>query len=194
MISGKNKIPADVSKETQRPEWKEPRKRNLSWAGIADCLGIILRFRITVQQSASHSLYREIFSASSAVLFGYAFRNDNRNHHAGALVSLHWGIVIKNEFSWLEFYRWAVAEACVQDRQPLKPERSVSSRYCLRLLQPYWDCCHWPLVLISTSSLFQHLNPHIFFGGDSVVFWGHWPGPWYLGWYLPSSPDHGSMY
>ena len=35
-----------------------------------------------------------------------------------------------------------------------------------------WFVATWRLDLILIVALFQHFNPNIFFGGDSVVFWG----------------------
>ena len=96
------------------------------------------------------------------------------------------GIVIKNGILLIEFtdeFRSRgirIREAAIQaGKIRIIPVMLTALATILGLL---------PLAVgfnINLVSLFQHLDPNIFFGGDSVVFWG--PLPWTIIFGLASS-------
>jgi multidrug efflux pump subunit AcrB len=116
----------------------------------------------------------EIFFSVIGVLMGYAITGMTiASIMLGVGVIGLAGIVIKNGILLIEFTDelrgrgMRTREAAIQaGRIRIIPVMLTAIATMLGLL---------PLAVgfnIDFVSLFQHLNPHIFFGGDSVVFWG----------------------
>lgn len=172
----KTKIPADVTiKQTGQGEQEAETSAFLGKAlGIA--LGLI--FLILVLQFNSLSkpfiVLTEIFFSVIGVLIGYAATGMTiATIMLGVGVVGLAGIVIKNGILLIEFTDELrgrgirTREAAIQaGRIRIIPVMLTAIATILGLL---------PLAVgfnIDFVSLFRELNPHIFFGGDSVVFWG----------------------
>ncbi|MEO7311972.1 MAG: efflux RND transporter permease subunit [Chitinophagaceae bacterium] len=172
----KNRIPADVTiKQTGQGEQEA---ETSSFLGLALGIALGMIFLILVLQFNSMSkpfiVLTEIFFSVIGVLLGYAFTGMTiATIMLGVGVIGLAGIVIKNGILLIEFtdeLRGRVTrtrEAAIQaGRIRIIPVLLTAIATTLGLL---------PLAVgfnIDFVSLFQHLNPHIFFGGDSVVFWG----------------------
>ncbi len=116
----------------------------------------------------------EIFFSVIGVLLGYAFTGMTiATIMLGVGVIALAGIVIKNGILLIEFTdelrgRGMRTKAAAIEAGKIRiiPVLLTAVATILGLL---------PLAVgfnIDFVSFFQHLNPHIFFGGDSVVFWG----------------------
>ncbi|MFN8250212.1 MAG: efflux RND transporter permease subunit, partial [Ferruginibacter sp.] len=172
----KNKIPADVSMKLSGQSEQE--KETQSFLGLALLIALGIIFMILVLQFNSISkpfiVLTEIFFSIIGVLLGYAFTGMTiATIMLGVGIIALAGIVIKNGILLIEFTdelrgrgmrtRQAAIEA---GKIRIIPVLLTAVATILGLL---------PLAVgfnIDFVSLFQHLNPHIFFGGDSVVFWG----------------------
>ena len=172
----KNRIPADVSiKQTGQGE-QEAETNSFLVNSFVLALGLI--FLILVLQFNSLSkpfiVLTEIFFSVIGVLLGYALTGMTiaTIMLLVGVIGLA-GIVIKNGILLIEFtdelrhrgYR--TREAAIHaGKIRIIPVLLTALATTLGLL---------PLAVgfnIDFASLFQELNPHIFFGGDSVVFWG----------------------
>lgn len=175
-FKAKNKIPADVTlKLSGQSEQEKETQTFLGWA-LVGALAII--FMILVLQFNSISkpfiVITEIFFSIIGVFLGYAFTGMTiATIMLGVGIIALAGIVIKNGILLIEFTdelrgrgmrtRAAAIEA---GKIRIIPVLLTAVATILGLL---------PLAVgfnIDFVSFFQHLNPHIFFGGDSVVFWG----------------------
>jgi multidrug efflux pump subunit AcrB len=143
---------------------------------LAIALGLI--FLILVLQFNSLSkpfiVLTEIFFSVIGVLLGYAFTGMTiATIMLGVGIVGLAGIVIKNGILLIEFTdelrsrKVRTREAAIQaGRIRIIPVMLTAVATILGLL---------PLAVgfnIDFVSFFRNLNPHIFFGGDSVVFWG----------------------
>ena len=171
-----NKIPSDVTIKLSGQSEQE--KETSGFLGKAFLISMGIIFMILVLQFNSMSkpfiVLTEIFFSVIGVLIGYALTGMTiaTIMMGVGLVGLA-GIVIKNGILLIEFtdelrgrgYR--IREAAIQaGKIRIIPVMLTAIATILGLL---------PLAVgfnIDFISLFQHLNPHIFFGGDSVVFWG----------------------
>jgi multidrug efflux pump len=169
-------IPADVNiKQTGQGE-QEAETNSFLGMALAIALGLI--FLILVLQFNSLSkpfiVLTEIFFSVIGVLLGYAITGMTiASIMLGVGVIGLAGIVIKNGILLIEFTDelrgrgMRTREAAIQaGRIRIIPVMLTAIATILGLL---------PLAVgfnINFVSFFQHLNPHIFFGGDSVVFWG----------------------
>jgi multidrug efflux pump subunit AcrB len=139
---------------------------------------MLLIFLILVLQfnsmSKSFIVMSEIFFSIIGVLLGYALTGMTiATIMLGVGIVGLAGIVIKNGILLIEFTDELrgrgikTREAAIQaGRIRIIPVLLTAVATIMGLL---------PLAIgfnINFVSLFQHLNPHIFFGGDSVVFWG----------------------
>ncbi len=175
-FKSKSKIPADVSiKQTGQSEQEAETNKFLMTAFFL-ALGLI--FLILVMQFNSMSkafiVLTEIFFSVIGVLLGYAFTGMTiaTIMLLVGVIGLA-GIVIKNGILLIEFTDELrgrgvkTREATIQaGKIRIIPVLLTALATMLGLL---------PLAVgfnINFVSFFQHLNPHIFFGGDSVVFWG----------------------
>jgi multidrug efflux pump subunit AcrB len=170
------KIPADVNiKQTGQGEQEAETQAFLGTA-LVIALGLI--FLILVLQFNSLSkpfiVLTEIFFSVIGVLLGYAFTGMTISTiMLGVGVIGLAGIVIKNGILLIEFTDELrgrgvrTREAAIQaGKIRIIPVMLTAIATMLGLL---------PLAVgfnIDFVSFFQKLNPHIFFGGDSVVFWG----------------------
>ena len=172
----KNKIPSDVTLKLSGQSEQEKETQSFLGTALIIALGII--FLILVLQFNSISkpfiVITEIFFSVIGVLLGYALTGMTiATIMLGVGVIALAGIVIKNGILLIEFTdelrgrgmrtRAAAIEA---GKIRIIPVMLTAIATILGLL---------PLAVgfnINFVSFFQHLNPHIFFGGDSVVFWG----------------------
>lgn len=175
-FKAKTKIPADVTLKLtgQSEQEKETQQFLLTAFGIA--IGLI--FLILVLQFNSMSkpfiVVTEIFFSVIGVLLGYAITGMTiaTIMLLVGIVGLA-GIVIKNGILLIEFTDelrgrgMRTREAAIRaGKIRIIPVLLTAVATILGLL---------PLAVgfnIDFVSLFQHGNPEIFFGGDSVVFWG----------------------
>ncbi|MFT3909160.1 MAG: efflux RND transporter permease subunit [Ferruginibacter sp.] len=172
----KNRIPDDVTiKQTGQGE-QEAETNTFLVSAFFTALGLI--FLILVLQFNSLSkpfiVLTEIFFSVIGVLLGYAFTGMTiaTIMLLVGVIGLA-GIVIKNGILLIEFTDelrgrgLKTREAAIQaGKIRIIPVMLTAVATMLGLL---------PLAVgfnINFVSFFQELNPHIFFGGDSVVFWG----------------------
>ena len=172
----KTKIPADVTiKQTGE---SEQQAETLSFLGTSLLTALLLIFLILVLQFNSLSkpfiVLTEIFFSIIGVFIGYAVTGMSMaTIMVGVGVIGLAGIVIKNGILLIEFtdelrgrgYKTRAA-AIEAGKIRIIPVMLTALATMLGLL---------PLAVgfnIDFVSLFRHFNPHIFFGGDSVVFWG----------------------
>ena len=149
-----------------------------SFLGMALTIALGLIFLILVLQFNSLSkpfiVLTEIFFSVIGVLLGYAITGMTiASIMLGVGVIGLAGIVIKNGILLIEFTDelrgrgMKTREAAIMaGKIRIIPVMLTAIATILGLL---------PLAVgfnIDFVSLFQHFNPHIFFGGDSVVFWG----------------------
>ena len=175
-FKSKNKIPADVT--LRQSGQGEQEKETQSFLGMALIIALGLIFLILVLQFNSLSkpfiVLTEIFFSVIGVFLGYAFTGMTiATIMLGVGIIGLAGIVIKNGILLIEFTdelrsrKVRTKEAAIQaGRIRIIPVMLTAIATILGLL---------PLAVgfnINFVSFFQHLNPHIFFGGDSVVFWG----------------------
>ncbi len=172
----KNKVPSDVTLKLSGQSEQE--KETQSFLGMALLIALGIIFMILVLQFNSISkpfiVITEIFFSIIGVLLGYAFTGMTiATIMLGVGIIALAGIVIKNGILLIEFTdelrgrgirtKDAAIEA---GKIRIIPVMLTAIATILGLL---------PLAVgfnIDFVSFFQHLNPHIFFGGDSVVFWG----------------------
>jgi multidrug efflux pump len=172
----KAKIPADVTiKQTGE---SEQQAETMSFLGMALLTALLLIFLILVLQFNSLSkpfiVLTEIFFSVIGVFVGYAITGMTMpTIMIGVGIIGLAGIVIKNGILLIEFTEelrgrgMKTREAAIQaGKIRIIPVLLTALATILGLI---------PLAVgfnIDFVSLFQHLKPHIFFGGDSVVFWG----------------------
>ncbi len=170
------KIPADVTVKLSGQSEQE--KETQTFLGTAFMIAIGLIFLILVLQFNSMSkpfiVITEIFFSVIGVLLGYALTGMTiaTIMLLVGIVGLA-GIVIKNGILIIEFTDelrgrgMRTREAAIQaGKIRIIPVLLTAVATILGLL---------PLAVgfnIDFAGLFTHLRPNIFFGGDSVVFWG----------------------
>jgi multidrug efflux pump len=172
----KANIPADVSIKLSGQSEQE--KETQAFLGTAMILAIGIIFLILVLQFNSMSkpfiVITEIFFSIIGVLLGYALTGMTiATIMLGVGVVGLAGIVIKNGILLIEFTDelrgrgMRTREAAIQaGKIRIIPVLLTAVATILGLL---------PLAVgfnIDFTGLFTHLEPNIFFGGDSVVFWG----------------------
>src|SRR6187401_7071 len=175
-FKNKSKIPADVSIKLSGQSEQELETQKFLGSALLIALGII--FLILVLQFNSMSkpfiVITEIFFSVIGVLLGYAITGMTiATIMMGVGIVGLAGIVIKNGILLIEFTDelrgrgMRTREAAIQaGKIRIIPVLLTAIATILGLL---------PLAVgfnIDFVSLFQHLEPHIFLGGDSVVFWG----------------------
>lgn len=170
------RIPSDVT--IKQSGQSEQEKETLSFLGQALIIALLLIFLILVLQFNSLSkpfiVLTEIFFSVIGVFIGYAITGMTMPSImiSVGIVGLA-GIVVKNGILLIEFMDelrnrgMRVREAAIQaGKIRIIPVLLTALATILGLI---------PLAVglnINFVSLFQHLKPNIFFGGDSVVFWG----------------------
>ena len=170
------KIPADVTIKLSGQSEQEKQTSNFLLLSFGIAIGLI--FLILVLQFNSMSkpfiVITEIFFSVIGVLLGYAITGMTiaTIMLLVGIVGLA-GIVIKNGILLIEFTDelrgrgMRTREAAIQaGKIRIIPVLLTALATMLGLL---------PLAIgfnIDFVGLFQHLRPNIFFGGDSVVFWG----------------------
>ncbi len=176
VFKSKVSIPADVTIR-QSGQGQQEAETN-SFLGMALSIALGLIFLILVLQFNSLSkpfiVLTEIFFSIIGVLLGYAITGMTiASIMLGVGIIGLAGIVIKNGILLIEFTDelrgrgMKTKEAAIMaGKIRIIPVMLTAIATMLGLL---------PLAVgfnIDFVSFFQHLNPHIFFGGDSVVFWG----------------------
>jgi multidrug efflux pump subunit AcrB len=175
-FKSKTKIPPDVSIKLSGQSAQEKETNQFLLLSFFIAIGLI--FLILVLQFNSMSkpfiVVTEIFFSVIGVLLGYAFTGMTiaTIMVLVGIVGLA-GIVIKNGILLIEFTDelrgrgMRIREAAIQaGKIRIIPVLLTAVATILGLL---------PLAVgfnIDFVSFFQYLQPHIFFGGDSVVFWG----------------------
>jgi multidrug efflux pump len=175
-FKNQSKIPPDVT--IRLSGQSEQEKETQSFLGTAFIIAIGLIFLILVLQFNSMSkpfiVITEIFFSVIGVLMGYAITGMTiaTIMLLVGIVGLA-GIVIKNGILIIEFTDelrgrgMKTREAAIQaGKIRIIPVLLTAVATILGLL---------PLAIgfnIDFIGLFQHLRPNVFFGGDSVVFWG----------------------
>lgn len=169
-------IPSDVTIR-QTGQGEQEAETN-SFLGMALLIALGLIFLILVLQFNSLSkpfiVLTEIFFSIIGVFLGYAITGMTiASIMLGVGIIGLAGIVIKNGILLIEFTDelrgrgMRTREAAIMaGKIRIIPVMLTAVATILGLL---------PLAVgfnINFVSFFQHLNPHIFFGGDSVVFWG----------------------
>jgi multidrug efflux pump subunit AcrB len=175
-FKNKVRIPEDVT--IRQSGQSEQEAETNAFLGTALVIAIGLIFLILVLQFNSLSkpfiVITEIFFSIIGVLLGYALTGKTiATIMLGVGIIGLAGIVIKNGILLIEFtdelrHRgYKTREAAIQaGKIRIIPVLLTALATMLGLL---------PLAVgfnIDFVSLFQHLDPKIFFGGDSVVFWG----------------------
>lgn len=175
-FKSKMKIPSGVSIKLSGQSEQEQETQSFLGKAMLIAIGII--FLILVLQFNSMSkpfiVITEIFFSIIGVLLGYAFTGMTiATIMLGVGVVGLAGIVIKNGILLIEFTDelrgrgMRTREAAIQaGKIRIIPVMLTALATILGLL---------PLAVgfnIDFAGLFSHLDPHIFFGGDSVVFWG----------------------
>lgn len=175
-FKSKRRIPSDVTIRQSGQSEQEAETQKFLGSALAIALGII--FLILVLQFNSMSkpfiVLTEIFFSVIGVMLGYAITGMTiATIMAGVGIVGLAGIVIKNGILLIEFTDELrsrgikTREAAIQaGRIRIVPVMLTAIATILGLL---------PLAVgfnIDFVKLFTELNPHIFFGGDSVVFWG----------------------
>lgn len=170
------KIPADVTIRLSGQSEQEQETQAFLGTALIIALGII--FLILVLQfngmSKPFIVITEIFFSVIGVLIGYAVTGMTiATIMLGVGVVGLAGIVIKNGILLIEFTDelrgrgMRTREAAIQaGKIRIIPVLLTAVATIMGLL---------PLAVgfnIDFAGLFQHLKPNIFFGGDSVVFWG----------------------
>ena len=172
----KEKIPASVT--IKQSGQGEQEKETQSFLGMALLSALALIFLILVLQfnalSKPFIVLTEIFFSIIGVFIGYAVTGMTiATIMLGVGIIGLAGIVIKNGILLIEFTDELrgrgirMREAAIQaGKIRIIPVLLTALATMLGLL---------PLAVgfnIDFVGLFTHLSPHIFFGGDSVVFWG----------------------
>jgi multidrug efflux pump len=157
---------------------QEDQKETGSFLGKAMLASMLLIFLILVTQFNSISkpiiIFTEIFFSIIGVLLGVAtFKMDMSIVMTGVGIIALAGIVVRNGILLVEFADLMRAEgmnaydAIVEaGRTRMTPVLLTASATILGLI---------PLAVglnIDFTTLFTDLNPHLYFGGDSVAFWG----------------------
>ena len=175
-FKAKTQIPTDVTiKQTGE---SEQQAETLSFLGMSMLSALLIIFLILVLQFNSLSkpfiVLTEIFFSIIGVFMGYAITGMSMaTIMVGVGIVGLAGIVIKNGILLIEFTDelrgrgFRTREAAIQaGKIRIIPVLLTALATILGLL---------PLAVgfnIDFVSMFQHLDPKIFFGGDSVVFWG----------------------
>ncbi|HEU4472438.1 MAG TPA: efflux RND transporter permease subunit [Flavisolibacter sp.] len=175
-FKSKSRIPPDVT--VRQTGVSEQQQETISFLGGAMITALLLIFLILVMQFNSMSkpfiVLTEIFFSIIGVLLGYAITGMTiATIMFGVGVVGLAGIVVKNGILLIEFTDelrgrgMRTREAAIQaGRIRIIPVLLTALATMLGLL---------PLAVgfnIDFVSLFTNLDPRIFFGGDSVVFWG----------------------
>ncbi len=175
-FKSKTRIPSDVViKQTGQGEQEAETNKFLMTAFFL-ALGLI--FLILVLQFNSMSkpfiVLTEIFFSVIGVLLGYAFTGMTiaTIMLLVGIIGLA-GIVIKNGILLIEFTDELRGRGVKTREAAIQAGKIRIIPVLLTALATMLGL--FPLAVgfnINFISFFRHLNPHIFFGGDSVVFWG----------------------
>jgi len=171
-----SKVPPDVT--VRQSGVSEQQEETMAFLGTSLIIALLLIFLILVMQFNSMSkpfiVLTEIFFSVIGVLIGYAVTGMTiATIMLGVGVVGLAGIVVKNGILLIEFTDelrgrgMRTKEAAIQaGKIRIIPVLLTALATMLGLL---------PLAVglnINFETLFTNLKPHLFFGGDSVVFWG----------------------
>ncbi len=157
---------------------QEQQKETADFLGVAFLVAFGLMFMILVTQFNSSSkpliILSEILFSIIGVLIGFSlFKMEISIVMSGVGVLALAGIVVRNGILLVEFSDLLVAQG-----MPLK--EAVAEAAKTRMTPVILTALAATLGLIPLAvglnidfvALFTELNPHIFFGGDNVAFWG----------------------
>ena len=172
----KNKIPADVTIRQTGEGEQEAENIKFLFNALLIALGLI--FLILVLQFNSMSkpfiVLTEIFFSVIGVLLGYAFTGMTiATIMLGVGVVGLAGIVIKNGILLIEFTDELRSRGILTRESAIQAGKIRIIPVMLTAVATILGLL--PLAVgfnINFVSFFTTFNPHIFFGGDSVVFWG----------------------
>ncbi len=176
VFKSKTKIPADVTiKQTGQGEQEKETGIFLITSLIS---ALLIIFLILVLQfnglSKPFIVLTEIFFSIIGVFIGYAVTGMTiATIMLGVGIIGLAGIVIKNGILLIEFTDELRARGYKTKHAAIEAGKIRIIPVMLTALATMLGL--FPLAVglnIDFVSLFQHLNPHLFFGGDSVVFWG----------------------
>ena len=176
VFKSKTKIPADVTiKQTGQGEQEKETGIFLITSLIS---ALLIIFLILVLQfnglSKPFIVLTEIFFSIIGVFIGYAVTGMTiATIMLGVGIIGLAGIVIKNGILLIEFTDELRARGYKTKHAAIEAGKIRIIPVMLTALATMLGL--FPLAVglnIDFVSLFQHLNPHLFFGGDSVIFWG----------------------
>ena len=175
-FKNKKRIPSDVSiKQTGQGEQEKETGIFLITSLVS---ALLIIFLILVLQfnglSKPFIVLTEIFFSIIGVFIGYAVTGMTvATIMLGVGIIGLAGIVIKNGILLIEFTDELRARGYKTKQAAIEAGKIRIIPVLLTALATMLGL--FPLAVglnIDFVSLFQHLNPHLFFGGDSVVFWG----------------------
>jgi multidrug efflux pump len=175
-FKAKTKLPPGVNIKLSGQSEQEQATQIFLRNAMLIAMGII--FLILVLQFNSMSkpfiVMSEIFFSVIGVLLGYAFTGMTiATIMLGVGIVGLAGIVIKNGILLIEFTDELRGRGMKTRKAAIQAGKIRIIPVLLTAVATIMGLL--PLAVgfnIDFVSLFQHLNPHIFFGGDSVVFWG----------------------
>jgi multidrug efflux pump subunit AcrB len=147
---------------------------------LGNAMGIAVGLMLLVLVSLFNSLGKpliilsEILFSIIGVLIGTAiFKMDMSIVMTGVGIIALGGIVVRNGILLVEFAEFARAGGMNLYDATVEAGRTRMTPVILTAIAAILGLIPLAVGLnIDFETLFTHLNPHIFFGGDSVVFWG----------------------
>lgn len=147
---------------------------------LGNAMGIAVGLMLLVLVSLFNSLGKpliilsEILFSIIGVLLGTAiFKMDMSIVMTGVGIIALGGIVVRNGILLVEFAEFARAGGMSLYDATVEAGRTRMTPVILTAIAAILGLIPLAVGLnIDFEALFTHLNPHIFFGGDSVVFWG----------------------
>jgi multidrug efflux pump subunit AcrB len=157
---------------------QEDQQETMSFLGGAmlTAVGLMLLVLVALFNSLGKPLIilSEILFSIIGVLLGTAiFKMDMSIVMTGVGIIALGGIVVRNGILLVEFAEFARAGGMSLYDATVEAGRTRMTPVILTAIAAILGLIPLAVGLnIDFEGLFTHLNPHIFFGGDSVVFWG----------------------
>ena len=157
---------------------QEEQKETMGFLGTAMAISMILIFLVLITQFNSFSrtviIMSEILLSITGVLLGIGIFNMNFVIvMTGIGIVALAGIVVRNGILLIEFADIKLAEGLPPREALLEAGRTRMTPVILTATATMLGLIPLAVGLnIDFALLFQTGNPHIFFGGDSVAFWG----------------------
>lgn len=157
---------------------QEDQQETMSFLGKAGLIAIGLMLLVLVGLFNSVGkpiiiLSEILFSIIGVLLGTAAFKMDMSIVMTGVGIIALGGIVVRNGILLVEFAEFARAGGMSLYDATVEAGRTRMTPVLLTAIAAILGLIPLAVGLnIDFETLFTHLNPHIFFGGDSVVFWG----------------------